>query len=320
VELENLCAFDFFSLFEVVRMTSQNKEKLLQFHNSAFQHPSYRATSGRYIQGVRQRKQMALIKVFQYDFPDTAEFGGSLRDINSPVTECTEQYCEQALLLFHPLRQLADITLQNSYTLHFRESVANGVIGQAAQNFLQNLQDAKSNSFRVTRLDDDLQRDTEPFNSNNDDCDADAHADEEDTSIVEGQSLDIVLQMLNMEGEAENPTIPESPVINLPSSISLQTIRNKGRLQCGYKSLIDMSMNVQPNATSVVETEMAGTAEVPHTADGVVNMQMSPSQRDIVQLLLTRTTRRTRSFKEISKSDAPVNVLEANGSVRSIID
>jgi hypothetical protein len=289
VELENLCAFDFFSLFEVVWMTSKNEEKLLQFHNGAFQHPSYRATSGRYIQGVRQRKEMALINVFQYDFPDTAEFGGSLRDINSPVTECMEQYCEQALLLFHPLRQLADITLQNSYTLHFRESVANGVIGQAAQNFLQNIQDAKSNSFRVTRLDDDLQRDTEPFKSNDDDCDA--NVEEEDTSILEGQSLDIVLQLLNMEGEAQNPTITESPVINLPSSISLQTIRNKGRLQCGYESLIDMSVNVQPNATPVVETEMAGTAEEPYTADGVIDVQMPPSQRDIAQLLLTRTSR-----------------------------
>jgi hypothetical protein len=167
-------------------------------------------------------------------------------------------------------------------------------------------------------LDDDLQRDTEPFKSNDDDCDADV--EEEDTSILEGQSLDIVLQLLNMEGEAQNPTITKSPVINLPSSISLQTIRNKGRLQCGYESLIDMSVNVQPNATPVVETEMVGTAEEPHTADGVINVQMPPSQRDIVQLLLTRTSRRTRSFKEISKSDAPISVLEANGSVRSIID
>jgi hypothetical protein len=133
LELERLCAFDFFSLFEVVRMTSNKEGELLQFHNGSLQHASYSAMNHHFLQGVKQRNQAALIKVFQYDLPDTAEFGGSLLDNNYTITECTEWYCEQVLLLFHPLRQLADITVGGAYTVKFREAVANGLIGEKAQ-------------------------------------------------------------------------------------------------------------------------------------------------------------------------------------------
>ena len=101
--------------------------------------------------------------MFQYDFPDTAEFGGSVLDVNHDITECMETYCKQVLLLFYPLRQLADITLNGSYTLCLREAIGNGIIGEEAQSFLQNVQDARSNSFRVTMVEDDLQRVTVPF-------------------------------------------------------------------------------------------------------------------------------------------------------------
>jgi hypothetical protein len=98
---------------------------------------------------VKQRDQETLIKVFQYDFPDTAEFGDSLLNASCTITPCTEQYCEQALLLFYPFRRIADLTgaQEGSYTLKFCKSVANGIIGERAQMFLQNVQDAKLNSF-----------------------------------------------------------------------------------------------------------------------------------------------------------------------------
>ena len=164
--------FDFFCLYEVIRMTSNTEDELLQFHNGFFQHSSYRSDKHRFLQGVRPRKTAYLIKVLQYDFPDTAEFGGSLHDTSHTITDCMETYCQQVLLLFHPLRQLTDITLQGSYTLRFREAVRNGIlIGENARNFLQNIQDAKSNSFRVSRLEDDLQRATEPYKGNDDVCD-----------------------------------------------------------------------------------------------------------------------------------------------------
>jgi hypothetical protein len=163
LELEDVSASHFFSEYKVIRMTSTTEDELLQFHNGYFQHPSFRTKNNTFIQGVRQRRLEHLIKVFQYDFPDTAQFGGSLLDTNITISECMETYCELVLLLFNPHRCLMDIPLSGSFTLRFREAVANGIIGDRAQNFLQNLHDCKSNSFRVTRLEDDLQRSTEPF-------------------------------------------------------------------------------------------------------------------------------------------------------------
>jgi hypothetical protein len=62
LELEAWRAFDFFSLFEVVQMTSNREEELLQFHNGAFQHAFYHATNNCFLQGVKQRSEAALIK------------------------------------------------------------------------------------------------------------------------------------------------------------------------------------------------------------------------------------------------------------------
>jgi hypothetical protein len=53
LELEALSAFDFFSRYEVIRMTATNKDELLPFHNDHFRHPSYQMDKNRFLQGVR---------------------------------------------------------------------------------------------------------------------------------------------------------------------------------------------------------------------------------------------------------------------------
>ena len=58
-----------------------------------------------------------LVKIFQYDFPDTAEFHGSFLDESTNITESMEQYSELILLLFYPCHQLSDLTIDGSYTL-----------------------------------------------------------------------------------------------------------------------------------------------------------------------------------------------------------
>ena len=68
------------------------------------------------------------VKIFQCDFPDTAEFGGSILDASTPVTETTETYARLALLLFCPFRNLSGLLCQGSYTLKFRQAVSVGVI------------------------------------------------------------------------------------------------------------------------------------------------------------------------------------------------
>ena len=52
--LENICAFDFFEQYEVVRTTSKNKDDLKYFNNSYFQHPSYQSRKESFTQGVQR--------------------------------------------------------------------------------------------------------------------------------------------------------------------------------------------------------------------------------------------------------------------------
>jgi hypothetical protein len=162
-ELDDLSVYDFFSMYEVVRQTKYTQADLLDFDNTTFQHPSYHSKTKKFLQGVRERSQMHLVKIFQYDFPDTSEFGGSLLDENIPISESMEIYCELVLLLFYPYRNLDDITHNEYFTETFREAVKSGIIGNQALQFLQNAQDARSNSLRIPRLVDDLQRNTNPF-------------------------------------------------------------------------------------------------------------------------------------------------------------
>ena len=80
-----------------------NEDDLLKFtHESPFQHPSYNSFRGKSLQGVKARSSPHLIKLFQYDFPDTAEFGASFLDETSDVVESMEQYSKMILLLFVP--------------------------------------------------------------------------------------------------------------------------------------------------------------------------------------------------------------------------
>jgi len=162
-ELENLNVFDFYSPYKLVRATSTNSENLYHFVNGLFQHPSYQPAEDYFLQGVCPRETVRLAKVYQYDFPDSAEFGVSLLDCTTPVTTATEDYSKLALILSYPNRKLDDILLQESYTLRLREGITSGVIGEKAATFLQNLQDARANSSRAGQLEDDLQRNTEAF-------------------------------------------------------------------------------------------------------------------------------------------------------------
>jgi hypothetical protein len=337
LELESYCAFDFFTLFEVVRLTSKTRDGLLQFHNGLFQHPSYRSSSDSFLQGVRPRRETRLVKVYQADFPDTADFGGSLLDENHSISQCMERYCEQVLLLFSPLRHSSDITLHGSCTLRYREAVASGIIGEKARAFLQNIQDCKSNSFRVTRVDDDLQRTTEPYRTTAQDNDSATNNTAEDDpsdahAVMEGQRLDEVLALLDMEAAgdpvSESGDQESSAFLTnggLPSSISVTAIRQKGAHKCGYECLADLSSTILPDTAPLVETQPADTPPQHNDTEqnaGAenVNQQRTPSQRDIVSVLISRKSRRSRTFQEISTQNEPVDVLQANGSVRSIID
>eukprot|EP00978_Attheya_sp_CCMP212_P023253 scaffold70814_cov54-Attheya_sp.AAC.1 len=120
---------------------------------------------------------------------------------------------------------------------------------------------------------------------------------------MQGQHLNELLHMLEIETEDSDSSQKDATMMgDLPKQINLEYTKQKGTFKCGYELLAHMSMTQE-----YVESDNA-------------EPQRSPSQQNIVSLLITRTTRRRRTFQQITKRTELVNVLEANGSVVSIID
>jgi hypothetical protein len=323
IELEEVNAFDFYSKYEAVQATARNRQSLFQFTNDyVFQHPSYRARSGNFLQGVRERETPHLVKVFQYEFPDTAEFNGSLLDDNVTITQSMEQYSMLVLLLFAPLREFSDILVDDSFTKCLRDAFRTGQISENAVSFMQNMLDTRSNSFRVSRLEDDLQRNTKlmKLSENEDDDDESVNEVEQE---MEGVNLDEMLYFWEMEengrGEFSND------LSSTPEKVNLAGLRNKGSDKCGYNCLTGMRVGEMDNDALLFDIEQSvnvnvGEENESHAEEDSPACGNNPSRHDVVTVLLTRTSRRQMSFQEITKSQEVVSLLQANGSVRSIID
>ena len=106
MELEHENAYDFYSNYRIVKRTANTGNEILEFQNGQFQHPSYSAKSLKCLQVVQERKKPVLVRFSQYLFPDTAEFNGNIFHSQTPITEVTETYCKNALLLFIQFGQL----------------------------------------------------------------------------------------------------------------------------------------------------------------------------------------------------------------------
>lgn len=168
------------------------------------------------------------------------------------------------LLLFLPLRTLSDIQLNGSSTQKLRHAVYCGAINNKAFDFLQNVQDCRSNAMRVGRVKDDLQRVTTPFKPA--DIAFDEMTDDENSNKqaeVDGAFLDDFLRMHDTEadnaigtGGTTQPSDTSSE--SLPSTYNLNVIRQKGVLKCGYENLAPMNINHTANEQVLQQQQGAG--------------------------------------------------------------
>ena len=110
LDLEDICVFDFYANYEVVHSTRKTHSLLQMYNTEYFVHPSYREATCSFLQGVRERNRRHLPKIFQYDFPDTADFCGSILESNT-INEAMEVYAELVLILFLPFRCKDHITM-----------------------------------------------------------------------------------------------------------------------------------------------------------------------------------------------------------------
>jgi len=322
-KLENLNAHDFYSQYEVVKVTSSNRDSLLYFVNDEFQHPSFQMQNHTFLQGVKARSEEHLIKVFQYDFPDTVEFGGSILNPDLPINPAMEKVLQMCVAFFLPCSRWNDIHVQYSYTLKFCEAIQTSVIGEKAMNFLQNMQDARSNCLHIGKVQDNLQRENSPYIPADIAFDEEVrNEEEEEIDQLDGEQLDEILKLL--QDEANDDSCSKQSSCNLPVLFDVSTMWQKGVLKSRFESLAGMNMSPesQENIVQLQQLTTPGSqndaTRVSHQEDQLP--QPSPTRQDIVRILLNRTMRCQRTFKEITKRKEPVEVIELNGSVESIMD
>ena len=163
-ELESVSVFDFYTQYDSVFITKENKDSIHCYNNTPhFHHPSI-GKNGMSRQGVILRDIPALPKILQWALPDTACFGGSILDESTPMMAATETYAQFILTLFLPHRCNADLVIPGMtfpYTRklhhviqmdkHYRQRQMPDcvIFNDSAIQYLNNVQDSRSNGFAV---------------------------------------------------------------------------------------------------------------------------------------------------------------------------
>ena len=102
IQLESINIFEFYGNYEIVYKTRKNEYELLELINDRFQHPSFNRTKMKFLQGIKKRRKHKLVRLCQYDFPDTKCFGGNVLDDKVTINASMEIYCRNVLLLLFP--------------------------------------------------------------------------------------------------------------------------------------------------------------------------------------------------------------------------
>ena len=244
LELEDLTVYDFFSEYEVVRCTGSKTRTTLSFCNGTFQHSSYSETNNRFKQEVKKRDKKLLPRIRQWDFPDSASFGGNIMLASPPFNSIMESYSEMVLLYFFSYRQLEDIQVYSSYVAKLQEVVSQNKLPERYQIILQNILDAKSNNCRTfSDYQDDLQRCTTVFQPTFIEYSESHQEDDEDEedNNLEGKYLDALLRAWDDEAIAnEEDTDAITTVSNehiVPKAFELNALKQRGAHMCGFEYL-----------------------------------------------------------------------------------
>ena len=143
----------------------KNKSELLELINDKFQHASFNRRKMKFMQSVKKRTKHKLVRLCQYDFPDTKCFGGNMLDDKAAINASMEIYCRNVLLLLFPFQSKDNLIIEGSYTKRLRSVIYNHELEQKYEYFLNNVQNCKANCLRVPAQKDELEENTKMYSS-----------------------------------------------------------------------------------------------------------------------------------------------------------
>ncbi len=315
-ELDHLSPFHYYSKYKSIdkRFVRSQCEYMDFQNNTHFQHPSYRRKKKIFLQVVLIMSSRRFIKIHQYDFPDTANFVGNMLDENCTPNTCMEEYARISLLLLHHYRSYQDIQTNNSYCKKFRNLVKSRLIHSDDIQFLQNLLDAKSNSFRHFINGDKLERDTLPLTAITID---ELMSDNAPNELVEdvNEEFDMYNQDHGLDIEFEKNYSVHACV---PLDMSFYVLKHRGRLSCGTSMIatIDTGIGLQYNiCTPIVQQPCLLNLNV-ETKNATYQ---TISQRQLAMIIITKSNYVVNSFPHL-KQKPMARLLQANGTSKSILN
>ena len=339
-EIETVSLRQFVEEFEICHVGKKDDEVLrFQPDTGFYSHPSVLKGGkdrGKCSQGVRDRTDgHVLIRVSQWMFPDTASFKHNIFTCSpSQMNTAMEEYAQLVLTLFLPHRHVNDLKAVGVTRFPYLEKLREVyeydrvlemqgdeaiVFKKRNVDFLQNMQDARSNSLRYKMSGDPLAKITEPYQPDNPQ-DGDFSDDEEEEEEPEIEETAYELFTKSLEGQFScNPNTDDDPeFLNATlRNFKFDYMKDKGRDDCGREHGVEVE-KVIDEVMDFVDTHCfrANANSNANCADGDAPTDRKQySVNDIVQVLLKSTTAKVR--KNVFK-DKDIVVGDANGSIKSI--
>ena len=178
----------------------------------------------KFLQGVKKRRKHKLVRLCQYDFPDTKCFGGNVLDDKATINASMEIYCRNVLLLLFPFQSKDDLIIEGSYTKRLHSLIFNHELEHNRYEYLlNNIQNCKANCLQVPAQKDKLEVNTKMYSSEWNMIQEEEEEQQQQQNMTEeltGYTLTEFFQLLNEEDF--------SNAILDPKTIDLSFLRKKG--------------------------------------------------------------------------------------------
>ena len=125
IQLESINVIEFYGNYEIINKTRKNESELLELIYNKCQDSSFNRTKMKFLQGIKKRSKHKLVRICQYDFPDTKCFGGNVLDDKATINASMEIYCRNVLVLLFPFRSKDNRIIEGSYTKRLRSVIYN---------------------------------------------------------------------------------------------------------------------------------------------------------------------------------------------------
>ena len=175
----------------------------------------------KFLQGVKKRSKSKLVRICQYDFPDTKCFGGNVLDDTATINASMELICRNVLLLLFPFQSKNDLIIEGSYTKKIHSVIYSLELEKTKfEYFLNNVQNCKANCLRVPAQKDESEENTKMYRSEWNMIQEEEEDQQNTTGELTGDTLTAFLRLLNQE-DISNAILD-------PKVIDLSFLQKKG--------------------------------------------------------------------------------------------